>query len=165
MSFARVRLATNSISIASYCLGDKLHTQKYMQTSKKNKIRILQIISHLIIGLNAIAGGYYGISGAPQVPIEWLEGTPFNDYFIPSLILMLIVGGSHLLAAMLLVLKKTSAEKLSLLAGVILLIWIATQVLIIGFVSWLQPVMAISAILVIILSQSLMITTHQNNTR
>lgn len=125
-----------------------------------NKTRILLIILHLIIGLNAIAGGYYGILGAQQVPLEWLEGSPFNSYFIPSLILMLAVGGSHLLAAMWVVLKKTSAKKLSLLSGAILLIWIAAQVAIIGFVSWLQPAMVISAFSIIILSQISLITTH-----
>src|SRR6185503_7859661 len=27
--------------------------------------------------LNAFAGGLYGMSGAPDVPREWLEGSPF----------------------------------------------------------------------------------------
>jgi hypothetical protein len=35
--------------------------------------------------LNAIGGGYYGLSGAAGVPKAWLEGSPFSDYFIPSL--------------------------------------------------------------------------------
>ena len=28
--------------------------------------------------LNAIAGGYYGLSGAEGVPKQWLEGSPFT---------------------------------------------------------------------------------------
>ena len=49
--------------------------------------------------LNAFAGGYYGLSGAPGVPVEWLEGSPFSDYTVPSLILFIVVGGSLLIAA------------------------------------------------------------------
>jgi len=53
--------------------------------------------------LNAFAGGYYGLSGAPGVPVEWLEGSPFSDYTVPSLIPRLrrrhedggYVGGKH----------------------------------------------------------------------
>src|SRR5580765_1287791 len=49
--------------------------------------------------LNAIGGGSYGLSGAAGVPTEWLEGSPFSDYFIPSLILLVVVGGSFVVAA------------------------------------------------------------------
>jgi hypothetical protein len=38
--------------------------------------------------LNAFAGGYYGLSGAEGVPREWLAGSPFRDYFVPSVILL-----------------------------------------------------------------------------
>jgi len=48
--------------------------------------------------LNAFGGGYYGLSGAEGVPTEWLEGSPFSDYTVPSVIL-LVVGGSFLVAA------------------------------------------------------------------
>ena len=46
--------------------------------------------------LNAFAGGYYGMSGAEDVPREWLEGSPFEDYFIPGLILFLVVANREL---------------------------------------------------------------------
>ena len=49
--------------------------------------------------INAFGGGYYGLSGAEGVPTEWLEGSPFSDYFIPSLVLFTVVGGSFLFAA------------------------------------------------------------------
>ena len=44
--------------------------------------------------LNALAGGYYGLTGALGVPTEWLEGSPFADYVVPSLILLVVVSGS-----------------------------------------------------------------------
>src|SRR5687768_13830790 len=47
-----------------------------------------------LVGVNALAGGYYAVSGAPGVPVEWLRGTPFQSYLIPGLILFCVVGGS-----------------------------------------------------------------------
>ncbi len=50
--------------------------------------------------LNAFAGGYYGLSGAPGVPLKWLAGSPFEDYFVPSVILFVVVGETLALAAL-----------------------------------------------------------------
>jgi hypothetical protein len=49
--------------------------------------------------LNALGGGYYGLSGAPDVPTDWLDGGPFTTYVIPSLVLVFVVGGSFVVAA------------------------------------------------------------------
>lgn len=49
--------------------------------------------------INAFGGGYYGLSGAEGVPVEWLEGSPFRSYFVPSVVLFVVVGGSFLFAA------------------------------------------------------------------
>ena len=54
----------------------------------------------LVFGaLNAFGGGDYGMAGAGGVPSEWLESSPFDDHFAPSLILFVAVGGSLLAAA------------------------------------------------------------------
>jgi len=37
------------------------------------------------------------MGGGLDLPSEWLEGTPFSDYFIPGLILFIVVGGACLL--------------------------------------------------------------------
>ncbi len=39
------------------------------------------------VAANAVGGGFYGVSGAEGVPIEWLRGSPFTTYLVPSLIL------------------------------------------------------------------------------
>jgi hypothetical protein len=49
--------------------------------------------------LNALGGGYYGLTGAVGVPTEWLERSRFADYVVPSLILPVVVGGSFAVAA------------------------------------------------------------------
>lgn len=104
-----------------------------------------------IVALNAFGGGYYGMAGAENVPVEWLKGSPFSNYFIPSLILFFIVGGSSLIAAITAFRRRPSSRKISLLCGFIILTWIAVQLAIIGYVSWMQPATTIAAIIIILL--------------
>lgn len=101
-----------------------------------------------LIALNAVGGGYYGLSGAPGVPTAWLEGTPFHSYFWPSVILLLVVGGTMAQAAVAVARGRPLALGWSILAAVVLLGWIATQLAIIGYVSWLQPAMVVAALLI-----------------
>src|SRR4051812_40725859 len=106
----------------------------------------LRIMLEVLLGfgaVNAFGGAYYGLAGAKGVPREWLEGSPFSDYTIPSLVLGAVVGGSFLLAAIAVFGRWRNARLLATAAGVIVLGWIAVQVAIIGYVSWMQPVTAI----------------------
>ncbi|MBL8984585.1 MAG: hypothetical protein JNL26_20530, partial [Gemmatimonadetes bacterium] len=79
---------------------------------------------HAIIALNAIGGGIYGLAGAAGVPVEWLQGTPFADYRIPSLILLVVVAGAHAFAAVRVGRRMPDARRISMAAGAILLGWI-----------------------------------------
>lgn len=91
--------------------------------------------------VNAVGGSVYGLSGAPQVPREWLGGSPFRDYRIPSLILGIAVGGSSAAAASTAWRGSERAGNAAITAGVVLLGWIGAQVAIIGPRSFLQPLM------------------------
>ena len=76
----------------------------------------------LVFGaVNAFGGGYYGLSGAKGVPTEWLNGSPFPDYFVPSLILLVVVGGSFIVAAIA-VFTGLRIARLAALAGVLVLV-------------------------------------------
>ena len=102
--------------------------------------------------LNAFGGGYYGMAGAKGVPREWLEGSPFEDYFIPSLVLVLVVGGSLLAAAIAVFADLHLARRAALAAGTVVLGWIAVETLVIGSVSWMQPATPIGALLILVLA-------------
>lgn len=104
------------------------------------------------VAFNAVAGGLYGLAGAEGVPLAWLEGSPFRDYVIPSLTLMVAVGGSQIVAVIAVAARPPWAGRATTAAGIILLGWIAAQVLIIGFVSWLQPAMFLAGAAIIVLS-------------
>ena len=102
--------------------------------------------------INAFGGGYYGLSGAPGVPVEWLAGSPFKDYFIPSLILMVVVGGAFSFAAVAVVARSRVARVSAFAARIVVLVWITVQLAIIGYVSWMQPATVIAGILVLMLA-------------
>ena len=102
--------------------------------------------------LNAFAGGCYGLSGARGVPVEWLHGSPFNDYSVPSLILFTVVGGSLLIAAIAVFARARIARASGLTAGAIVLVWIGVQLAILGYVSWMQPATAIGGVLILVLA-------------
>jgi hypothetical protein len=105
--------------------------------------------------LNAFAGGYHGLAGAPGVPLEWLEGSVFDDYFIPSLILFVVVGGVLLMAAVTVFAGSRLAALAGGVAGYVVLFWICVQLAIIGYVSWMQPATFIAGILVLALAATL----------
>lgn len=103
------------------------------------------------IAVNAVGGGVYGLAGAEGVPLEWLDGSPFGTYLIPSLALLILVGGSMAVACALLLARHRRAMDASILAACILLAWIAVEVTIIPF-SWLQPAFALLGLLVLVLA-------------
>lgn len=102
----------------------------------------------LVIALNAFGGGIYGITGARELPAEWLQHTPFNSYLIPSLFLLIVVGGMSLLTSVSLFKRSSWAWSLSLYTGILLVLWIIVQVAMIGYVSWLQPAIFISGLVI-----------------
>jgi hypothetical protein len=88
-----------------------------------------------------------------NMPVSMLVGSPFRDFRIPGLILLVVLGmGALLLALALRRLPSWSwATQLNpyksrhwvwsatIGYGFVLMIWIATEVILIGFDSWMQP--------------------------
>jgi hypothetical protein len=108
----------------------------------------LLLTLEVVVAANAVGGGIYGLLGAEGVPPEWLDGSPFETYLIPSLVLLVVVGGTMATAAAALLMHHPRAPELSIGAGVVLLVWLAIEMLIIPL-SWLQPVFLVVALLVI----------------
>lgn len=106
----------------------------------------------LLVGLCAVAGGWYGLAGASGVPLDWLSGSPFRTYFVPSLFLFAVVGGLHVAAAAVVFLHGRASRPMAASAGVLLAAWIVMQVGVIGYVSWLQPACALAGLATFALS-------------
>lgn len=109
----------------------------------------------LLLAVNAFGGGYYGMSGAKGIPTEWLNNSPFKDYVIPGLILFVCVGGTALVASIMVFRQHAQANKAAVICSIIVMNWLVAQVAIIGFVSWLQPAIAIVAVVIILLAWKL----------
>ncbi len=91
----------------------------------------------LFQGLGGIWGGI-GLILDPtgesmQIPLSWLNGSPFQDYLIPGIILFLILGLLPLLVLCGLWKKWSYSWYSSLLIGVALIIWIIVEIAIIGY--------------------------------
>ena len=93
-------------------------------------IRILIAILTGFIALTAIGGGIAILTGADPFPLAWLAGTPFTDYTIPALLLAIAVGGSALLAALLVLRPGRAGILATLAAGLIMAGYIVGEVLI-----------------------------------
>ena len=97
-------------------------------------IRITLVVIEVFVGVWAVIGGVGLVTGTIaflQMPIKYLQGTPFSDYTIPGLLLLLAVGGSYLFAAAMILTRREVGVLASALAGVILVGFEAVEVVII----------------------------------
>jgi hypothetical protein len=109
----------------------------------------------LFVAFWAFAGGIGMMGGGLDLPSDWLDGTPFSNYFFPGLILFVVVGGSMLAASLAVWSRNLFAGPASLAVGSILLIWIIVQVAMIGYRSWMQPTFFAFGLAVVALARPL----------
>jgi hypothetical protein len=89
--------------------------------------------------LSALVGAVLALAAnGAGVPLEYLKNGPFSSYFVPGLILGIVVGGTQLAAAIALLAKRDTALLLSAVAGFGMLIWIFVELAMIQQYSWLQ---------------------------
>ena len=81
--------------------------------------------------ISAVFGGGFLLGGAGSMPMWFLDTTPFSSFAIPGAILLVIVGGSSLLAATSRVRRWSNQYQLTLVAGVVLLGWIMVEFILI----------------------------------
>ena len=92
-------------------------------TIKHKVIRIVLLVIEAFVGLSALGGGIAILQGVVfgfVLPLAWLAGTPFSDYTIPGLALVIVVGGSALLAAATVFIEREWAVLVSVLAGLLM---------------------------------------------
>lgn len=95
-------------------------------------IRWALIVLSIFLALSAIGGGIALIVGFNTPPVADLAGSPFADYTIPGLALLVVVGGSAVLTAVLLLRRQRFATLAALVAGLIIMVFEFVEVLAIG---------------------------------
>jgi len=79
--------------------------------------------------------------GALGMPVELLARSPFSDFLVPGLTLLVVNGLGSLVGAALSLARWRWAGALAVALGAFLAAWIVLQVLWIGPIAWLQPLM------------------------
>jgi hypothetical protein len=106
---------------------------------------------NLFLGLTAVAGGVALLTGWIKIPLSSLAGSPFSDYMVPAILLVVAVGGTALLAAWLVHLKLSVGVPASVVAGATIIVFEIVEWSVIGF-AWLQAAYMAIGVLIISLA-------------
>jgi len=89
--------------------------------------------------LSSFAGGIgFLVTGDLGMPLSLLEGSPFSNFTVPAIILLIVVGGTQTVASVLLIARRESALLWSAIAGFGMVIWIFVETVILRGGSFLQ---------------------------
>jgi hypothetical protein len=138
--------------------GAAAQTERRQDMSTPSHPKRLRLLLGLIqagVGLSAILGGAQLVSdptgAGAALPLEWLQGSPFSDYLIPGLLLLVAVGLGTSLAAGATWLGFRRAGLLAMAAGLVLVVFILTEVWMVGWRTLLQPLFLVLGLLILAL--------------
>ena len=113
-------------------------------------------VASVFVALTAVGGGITVAAGVDKFPADWLIGTPFSSYLIPGLILAIVVGGSAVMAVVAALRRSDVGALTSMLAGAILLGWLAGERLILPPAAfspqfwWLEALYVVAALMMVL---------------
>lgn len=97
----------------------------------------------VLIGGTALFGGFSLMmtpdGSSLNLSLDILRDTPFTDYYVPGLLLFILIGLFHIAGALVTGIQLRLAGSLAVFLGITLLFWIIIQVAMIGYASLLQP--------------------------
>lgn len=101
----------------------------------------------ILIGIGAVLAGL-GFILEPDgsglgMSVKLLKDSPFNDFLIPGITLLVVNGILSLVVAYLVYIENRYAGNATIVLGIAMIIWISAQVYWIGWVSGLQPLLLV----------------------
>jgi hypothetical protein len=96
---------------------------------------------HAFIGIGALFGGTAGILNPHDplgIPADLLDGSPFDSYLIPSLILFFVIGAGHIFSAVTAARGSKGQGYISSVFSWALMIWIIVQVVVMKHADFLH---------------------------
>jgi menaquinone-dependent protoporphyrinogen oxidase len=87
----------------------------------------------LVAGISALLGGA-GLVMRPDgsgmgMPLEMLQHSPFHDFLVPGLLLLVVIGGANIWAAYLHAVRSALAVMASFVSGSALVVWIVVEMI------------------------------------
>ena len=99
----------------------------------ENKLRIFSLVLLFLLGSSAIGGGWMLVNdpsgNSMHLSIELLSQTPFDNYLVPGVILLVTVGFLSIIVCILTIRQTQHYTLLLILQGCILFIWLTTEVI------------------------------------
>ena len=99
----------------------------------KNILRIFAIILLIFLGVGGIYGGWILISDPSGQKFQWtvelLNGTPFNNFIIPGIVLFIVNGLLPLLITVLVIIKVKNYSWFIILQGCVLIGWLTAEII------------------------------------
>lgn len=89
------------------------------------------------------------------LPLAVLERSPFPNFFVPGLILTIVVGGTGFIALIFGSAANARSNRTAMYAGVVLTGWIIFQMLLTQYYHWLQLLYLGVGVLIVLLSLQL----------
>jgi hypothetical protein len=103
----------------------------------------------LFNGVTAAAGGLALMTGWIPQQASWVQETGFTSNYFPGVILLAVVGGSSLIAAVALLKRSNGWQVTSIVAGIVMVIWIVGEVASIRGFHFLQVIYLVTGALVV----------------
>jgi hypothetical protein len=104
-----------------------------MMTSLKRRIATgLLVTLDTFLAVTAVGGGIGLLTGAIAPGTDLLQGSPFSSYLVPGMALLILVGGSAILAIALMLRFRQLGELASAVAGMMIMGFELVEIVVIG---------------------------------
>ncbi|MDP4261312.1 MAG: hypothetical protein Q8941_02165 [Bacteroidota bacterium] len=122
----------------------------------------MKTLLFLLVSFIALTATFSGLLmiGRPDgsslnLPVSYLEPTPFKDFLVPGILLAVVVGGTNFLAVFSNMGRRANRYNWSLAGGIIITVWIIIQLLLLGAANWLHFIYLATGVAIILVSLQL----------
>jgi hypothetical protein len=122
-------------------------------------MRIFLTVLTTFVTLTAVAGGMLLLMDQEGTSLHlttsMLENTPFDDYLMPAILLLVLVGGVNGVALISQLTKSSLFYPWTIAGAVVLIVWNIIQMLIFSGTSWLQLLFLFIGVFMVLLTWQL----------
>jgi hypothetical protein len=90
-----------------------------------------------------------------NLPLSLLKDTPFKTYFLPGLLLTVIVGGTNFMAVYYNLIVHPKRYNWAMAAGLVLCIWMLGQISLFNAIFWIDVIMILIGLMIFLIAYQL----------